>query len=174
MCLEETSQEMGEAVSPVLRKVAVAAVVSNPFAGRFSRELAPLPAFGADLAGLLTKRGIALLGNEPSAVQSYGKGAIVGVDGELEHAAAVLHPRFGKIVRSLVPQAKSIMPSAVKRAAAGSTIEIPLHSIADEWSFDHFDSFSLCVEDAPLANELMIILALANGGRPLARIRSGE
>jgi hypothetical protein len=171
--LDETQKEQGETLRPVLRKVAAGAVVSNPFAGRFSRDLAPLPAFGAELAEILTERVLAQLGGAGE-VQSYGKAAIVGIEGEIEHAAAVLHPRFGRIVRSLIPHAKSIMPSAVKRAAAGATLDTPLHHVVDEWSFDHFDAVSISVEDAPAADELLIVLGVANGGRPLARLRRDE
>ena len=100
--LEETHKEMGKSVSPFSRKVTVAAVINNPYAGQYIEDLEPLYDLGKEIGGLLAKRGVEALGVDPDEVEAYGKGAIIGLDGEIEHAAAVLHPRFGGPVRAAV------------------------------------------------------------------------
>lgn len=126
---------------------------------------------GAALGADLTTQALCALGGAPSAIQSYGKAALVGTALPLECGAALLHPRFGKAVRAALPWATTIMPSVTKRGAAGSCIDIPLHGVADMWSFDHFDAVSLCVPDSPAPDEVLIAVALAERGRPLARTR---
>jgi len=173
--LDETLYELDRAVVPVQRRVVAAAVIANPFAGRHVEDLAPLAELGGLLGRMLAERALAVLtvptGAGPaSAVQGYGKAAIVGTAGEVEHAAAILHPRFGKAVRATLDGASAIMPSAAKRAGPGASLDVPLHSIADMWSFDHFDAIPFAIADAPAADEILVALALADRGRPLARI----
>src|SRR6266851_5343673 len=100
--LEEISIENGRRVVPAARKVAVAAVIQNPYAGKYVKDLAPLYDLGAALATVLAQRGVAALGAKLEEIESYGKGAVVGVKGELEHAAALLHPQFGVPVRKAI------------------------------------------------------------------------
>jgi len=83
----------------------------------------------------------------------------------------LLHPRLGKAVRACLPGASSIMPSVTKRGPPGACVDIPLHGVTDMWSFDHFDTVSLCIPDSPAPDELLIAIALAEHGRPLARVR---
>ena len=170
--VEETHREIGRAVTPPVRKAVAAAVIENPLAGRFVEDLEPLLAMGAHLGALLAGRAVAALGPDAK-VQSYGKAAIVGSNGELEHAAALLHPRLGKPVREAVGQGAAIMPSAKKRGGPGASIDIPLHNKDDEWSFDHFDAVALSIPDAPAADEIVVAVAIATRGRPFARVRRG-
>lgn len=168
--LEELHCEQNQALPRPLRRAIAAAVLTNPFAGQAVHDLSPLYELGAELGFRLTEAALAMLGSDSGAVQSYGKGAVVGMAGELEHAAAVLHPRFGASVRQRLGHAKAMMPSTAKRGSPGVTLDIPLHNVVDLWSFDHFDTVSLAIADAPGPDELLIALAFADGGRPLARI----
>ena len=111
------------------------------------------------------------LGAGPDDVQSYGKGAIVGVDGEIEHAAALIHPRFGAPVRGALGDASEIIPSTKKMGGPGASLAVPLTSKHSIWEFDHMDAAEMTFPDAPHAGEIVVILALGIGGRPLKRIR---
>ena len=167
--VEETRREIEQEVSPPLRKALAAAVIQNPFAGRYAEDLTPLISAGAFLGKLLAEQAVSALG-APGQVHSYGKGAIVGMQGELEHAAALLHPRLGKPVREVVGKGAAIMPSTTKRAGPGASLDVPLHFKDDEWSFDHFDAMTFAIADAPAEDEIVIAVAVTNRGRPLARI----
>jgi hypothetical protein len=168
--VEETQREAGKTVDPPARKAVAAAAIANPFAGRYVEDLTPLYELGAEVAALLAERAVAALGVEPDAVDAYGKGAVVGTDGELEHAAAILHPRFGAPVRAAVGHGDDIIPSTKKVGPPGSTIVMPLTNKNDIWSFDHMDAAELTVPDAPRADEILVCLVLGVGGRPLHRV----
>jgi len=172
--LEETASEMGRAVNPPARKVTVAAVIHNPFAGRYVEDLSPLYALGAEVAALIARRGVEVLGLSSIAaddVTSYGKGAIVGTDGEIEHAAALLHPMFGAPVRKAVGKGDDIIPSTKKVAAPGATIVMPVTNKNRIWNFDDMDAAELTIADAPRADEVVVAVVLAVGGRPLHRVQ---
>ena len=171
--LDELCLEADQSIVPSVRKAVAAAVVRNPFAGRYVEDLSPLIEAGDGIGELLADRAVAALGAERPVV-SYGKAAIVGLGGELEHAAALLHPRLGKRLRAAIGQGLAVIPSVTKRAAAGSGVDIPLHGKDDEWSFDHFDAVSLTIPDAPMDDEIVIAVALVDRGRPLARVRKGS
>ncbi len=164
---EEIRLEAGQPVSPVLRKAVAAAVIRNPLAGRFQGDLDELIGWGAELGGLLSERVIAALG---AAAESYGKSAIVGMLGEIEHGGALIHPRLGKPFRAALGGGKAIIPSSVKRGGPGTSIDIPLHGKDDAWSFDHFDAVELRIPDAPAPDEIVVAIAAASRGRPLARL----
>jgi hypothetical protein len=149
-----------------LHRVAVAVVCSNPYAGSWSDDLAELIDFGEFLGDELTRRCQEALG-EP--VEAYGKGGIVGEHGELEHVAAVLHPKFGQPTRARTGGV-SILPSVKKRAAMGATLDIPVHHIKAMLIRSHFDAVTISVPDAPGADELLLALAVTNAGRPHPRI----
>lgn len=153
------------------RKVVAAAVIANPFAGRYVEDLSPLYDVGAATAELLAARAVQALGVEPGTVDAYGKGAIVGTDGELEHAAAILHPTFGAPVRAAVVKGDDIIPSTKKVGGPGATIVVPITNKDDIWSFDHMDAAEIAIPDAPRPDEIVVVLALAVGGRPHARVR---
>lgn len=122
------------------------------------------------MAALLAERAVQALGVDPRSVDAYGKGAVVGTDGELEHAAAILHPRFGAPVRAAVDHGNDIIPSTKKVGGPGSTIVMPLTNKDDIWSYDHMDAAELTVPDAPRADEILVCLVLGVGGRPLHRV----
>lgn len=166
---EDVLIEGGRATPVVWRLVGVAAVVANPCAGRYVEDLAPLldeycPLLGPVLAERLTE----LVGDDT--VEAYGKGGIVGLDGEVEHVAGVLHNLvFGNPIRNAFG-ATSLLPSAEKRAAAAATIDIPLKHIHDHKVRSHHQTFEMRVADAPRADEMLIAVAVATTGRPHARI----
>jgi hypothetical protein len=168
--VEEIGSEAGHRLMRPVRRVAGIVVVANPFAGRPSvDDLAALFDLGAQAGDFLMKRLVDLLG---APAVSYGKGALVGTAGEMEHGAACVHPRLGKPMRAAVGGGEALIPSNVKVAAAGTAIDVPLGHKDDPWSFDHFDTMTLSVPDAPRPDELLIAMAIADGGRP--RPRSGK
>jgi hypothetical protein len=154
------------AVAPVTR-VAACAVIANPLAGEATDHLDVLVPLGSELGEHLVKSALAALPGPPVA---YGKGAIVGVDGEIEHAAAIIHPRMGKPMRDAIGGGQAIIPSNVKVAAAGTPIDVPLGHKDDVWSFDEIDTMTLMVPAAPRPNEIVVIVALSDGGRPRPRV----
>jgi hypothetical protein len=164
--------ELGVAVTPPHRQV-VAAAVLNVGLVQAEAVLEPLYELGAELGSLLTRRAIAALGTAPADIQSYGKAALLGTNVALECGAALLHPRLGKAVRACLPTANTIMPSVTKRGAPGACVDIPLHGVTDMWRFEHFDTVSLSVADAPASHEIVIAVALADRGRPMARVKPG-
>jgi hypothetical protein len=154
------------ALKPVTR-VAACAVVANPLAGKPLDDLSVLIPYGADLGELLVKQALALL---PAPAISYGKAAIVGTSGDIEHAAAILHPRMGKPMRDAIGGGQAIIPSNVKIGSVGAIIDVPLGHKDDVWSFDQIDTLSVMVPNAPRPDEIVVIVALADGGRPRPRV----
>jgi len=170
--VEETCRELNREISPPSRKVVACAVIKNPCAGSVVLDLEPLLVIGAELGKLLGERAVATLGVKPEEITSYGKSAIVGQNGELEHAAALLHPTLGKPLREAVHGGKSIIPSSKKRGGPGTEIDVPLHNKNDEWNFDYFDAAQARISDAPGADEIVVAIAVTDGARVLARIKS--
>ena len=166
----ETHRAQGRAVEPPSLTAVAAAVIHNPCAGRYVEDLTELEVVGAQVAALLTERALAALPSDVS-VNAYGKGAVVGLDGELEHAAAILHPRFGAPVRAAVGGGASLIPSTKKIAPAGAALTMPVVNKDDIWSFDEMDAAEIVIPDAPRAGEMVVCVVLAAGGRPLARTR---
>ena len=169
--VEDIHREAGQQLATPSRKCVVAAAITNPLAGQPDADLDILKDIGADISAQLVERGCDALSAGPDAVQSYGKGAIVGIDGEIEHAAALIHPRFGAPVRSALGQASEIITSTKKIGGPGATITVPLTSKLSIWDFDHMDAAEITVPDAPRPNEILVVLALGIGGRPLKRIK---
>ena len=168
--VEETHAEMGHAVAPPGRRAVAVAVIANPFAGRYVADLEALSAIGAELGGLLGQRCVAALGIAPGAAQSYGKAAMVGENGELEHAAAILHPALGAPLRAAVGGGAALVPSAKKMGGPGQTLDVPLGHKDAAYVRSHFDAIEVRLGDAPRADEILVAVAVAQGGRPLARI----
>jgi hypothetical protein len=169
--IEDTIMEAGQRVNPPCRKVAAGVVVENPYAGKYKEDLSVLIDFGAMIGEKLAKRAVEALGVAPDQVKGYGKGAIVGSFGELEHGGAILHIKLGKPFRDAVAGGKAIIPSSVKRGGPGTSIDVPLHHKDDEWQFDFLDSMEVSVGDAPGPNEIVVVLVVSSSGRPLARIK---
>ena len=158
------------AIEPVTR-VAACAVLANPIAGRVVDDLTTLIPIGAELGERLVREALAAL---PKPVISYGKAAIVGVAGDIEHAAAILHPRMGKPIRDAIGGGQAIIPSNVKIGAAGAVIDIPLGHKDDVWSFDQIDTMSVMVPGAPRPDEIVVVVVLADGGRPRPRVSKSD
>ncbi len=168
--LDETHLEMGRDVVPPTRRAAAIAVIVNPFAGAYQSDLEALMAIGEELGDLLGRRAVAALGIAPGAAESYGKAAIVGEAGELEHAAAILHPRLGKPLRAAVEKGAALVPSAKKMGGPGTPIDVPLGHKDAAYVRSHFDAMEVRLNDAPRANEILVAVVVTDSGRPLPRI----
>lgn len=164
---EDTLADAGRKLARPVRRVAGLAVIANPYAGQFVQDLSPLFDVGTELGATLMKRVMELLGGD---VVSYGKAAIVGTLGEMEHGGALLHPKLGKPMRAAVGGGEAIIPSNVKVAAVGTAIDVPLGHKDNVWSFDHFDTMTVMVPDAPRPDEIVMVVAVADGGRPHPRV----
>jgi hypothetical protein len=168
--VEETHIEGGQGLDRPTRKAAAVAVIANPFAGGFTQDLGELIDTGAALGRLLGERAVAALGVAPSAIESYGKAAIVGENGELEHAAAILHPKLGGPLRIAVEKGAALVPSAKKRGGMNTPIDVPLGHKDAAFVRSHFDAMEIRVHDAPRADEIVVAVVVTDSGRPLPRI----
>jgi hypothetical protein len=166
--VEDTLHEGGKAVTPPLRKAAALAVITNPCAGQYMEDLSALIDVGGELGELLGTRAVEALAMPQ--VQGYGKAAIVGSAGELEHCAAILHPKLGKPMRQAVGGGEAIIPSAKKRGGPGTAIDVPLHCKDDAWRFANFDAMEVRVPDAPAPDEIVVAVVVTSAGRPHARV----
>lgn len=168
--VDETRIEMDQAVNPPARKALAMAVIENPYAGRYAENLDELVAIGEELGALLGQRCVQALGIAPGAAQSYGKAAIVGEAGELEHAAAILHPKLGAPLRVAVEKGAALVPSSKKRGGMGTAIDVPLGHKDAAFVRSHFDAMEARVADAPRANEIVVAVVVTDSGRPLPRV----
>ena len=168
--VEQTRTEMGRDVDPPTRKALAIAVIENPCAGRYVENLDALVAIGEELGGLLGAECVKALGIAPDAAQSYGKAAIVGEGGELEHAAAILHPKLGAPLRVAVGKGAALVPSAKKMGGMGTAIDVPLGHKDAAFVRSHFDAIEARVADAPRAGEIVVAVAVTDSGRPLPRV----
>jgi len=168
--VEQTRTEMGRPVDPPTRKALAIAVIENPCAGRYVENLDALVVIGEELGGLLGAECVKALGIAPDAAQSYGKAAIVGEAGELEHAAAILHPKLGAPLRVAVGKGAALVPSAKKMGGMGAAIDVPLGHKDAAFVRSHFDAIEARVADAPRAGEIVVAVAVTDSGRPLARV----
>lgn len=163
------TDETGKSCSPITRVVALA-VVQNPYAGQRSEDLSTLFDMGGELGERLMRDAVKMLEGPPI---SYGKAAIVGVGGELEHGGAMIHPKLGKPMRSAVGGGKALIPSNAKVGSAGVSIDLPLGHKDEAWSFDHFDTITVMIADAPRPGEIVMCMAVSDGPRPHPRVGSG-
>ena len=167
---DEVRVEMGRDVQPPVRKALAMAVIENPCAGRYVENLDELIAIGEELGGLLGARCVQALGIEPGQAQSYGKAAIVGEAGELEHAAAILHPKLGAPLRVAVEKGAALVPSSKKMGGLGTAIDVALGHKDTAYVRSHFDAMEARVADAPRANEIVVAVVVTDSGRPLPRV----
>ena len=168
--VEETRIENGKDIDPPTRRSAALAIIENPYADRYQEDLEDLMRIGEELGGLLGERAVRALGIEAAAVESFGKAAIVGENGELEHAAAILHPRLGKPLRKAVQKGAALVPSSKKMGGPGTQIDVPLGHKDAAFVRSHFDAMEVRVSDAPRRNEIVVAVVVTDSGRPLARI----
>lgn len=168
--VEETHREIGQVISPATRKAVAVAVIKNPFAGSYTEDLTPLMDIGAELGGLLGDKCVAALGIEPAEAESYGKAAMVGEGGELEQAAAILHPKLGAPLRVAVEKGAALVPSSKKMGGPGQLLDVPLGHKDAAYVRSHFDGIEVRLNDAPRADEIMVAVAVTDSGRPLPRV----
>lgn len=168
--VESTHLEMGQPIDPATRRAACIAVIENPFAGSYEKDLDALMVIGEELGDLLGRKCVEALGITPTEAQSYGKSAMVGENGELEHAAAILHPRMGKPLRAAVEKGAALVASSKKMGSMGQVLDIPLGHKDAAYVRSHFDGMEVSINDAPRANEIMVAIAVTDSGRPLARV----
>ena len=168
--IDEIHLEMDKAVEPPTRKALAMAVIENPCAGRYVENLDELIAIGEELGGLLGQRCVQALGIAPEQAHSYGKAAIVGEAGELEHAAAILHPKLGAPLRAAVSKGAALVPSAKKQGGVGTAVDVPLGHKDAAFVRSHFDAMEARIADAPRANEIVVAVVVTDSGRPLPRI----
>ena len=168
--VEDTHIEIGRPISPPTRRAAAIAVIENPFAGIYQEDLEELMVAGEELGGLLGKKCVEALGIKPEDAESYGKAAMVGENGELEHAAAILHPRLGKPLRAAVEKGAALVASSKKMGSMGQPLDVPLGHKDAAYVRSHFDGMEVRINDAPRANEIMVAIAVTDSGRPLPRV----
>jgi hypothetical protein len=168
--VEETRIEAGKPIQPAARRAAAVAVIKNPFAGRYEEKIDELITVGEELGGMLAKMAVEALGIAPEQVESYGKAAIVGNRGELEHAAAILHPKLGGPFRDAVGGGKALIPSSKKMGCSGTEIDVPLHYKDAAFVRSHFDAMAVRVQDAPRGDEIVVAIVVTASGRPLPRV----
>ena len=168
--IDETHREMDREVNPPTRRALAMAVIHNPCAGRYVESLDELIAVGEELGGLLGQRCVQALGIAPEQAQSYGKAAIVGEAGELEHAAALLHPKLGAPLRAAVSKGAALVPSAKKQGGMGTAVDVPLGHKDAAFVRSHFDAMEARIADAPRAHEIVVAVVVTDSGRPLPRI----
>lgn len=167
--VEEIHHEFGPVPDTPLRRVAAIAVIKNPYAGRYVADIAD---FMEDLKPLglqMAHKALACLGGDKSDVQGYGKGAIVGLGGELEHGA-LWHVPGGYAMRELLGDAAAIVPSTKKVGAAGARLDVPITHVNASYVRSHFDAMEVGLNDAPRADELAYILVMTTGARIHARV----
>jgi hypothetical protein len=168
--VEETRKDIGREVDPPTRKAAAIAVIENPFAGQYVEDLSALMEIGAELGGTLGEMCVAALGIRPDQAESYGKAAIVGEAGEWEHAAAILHPKLGAPLRNAVEKGAALVPSVKKLGGPGTPIDVPLGHKDAAYVRSHFDGMEVRMADAPRANEILVVVAVTDSGRPFPRV----
>ena len=167
--VEEIFHDGGPPLDKPLRKAWVAAVIKNPFAGRYEPEISGMMDELKPLGLDCSKRLVAALGGDTEAIESYGKGSLIGIAGEIEHGA-LWHVPGGYAMRELLGKALAIVPSSAKLGAMGAAIDIPIHHRNAAYVRSHFDAITVSVPDAPRADEMMFVLAMTTGGRPHARV----
>lgn len=168
--VEETRIEGGRPVDPPTRRAAAIAVIRNPYAGKYVEDLSALSDIGEALGDILPRRAIAALGIAGDQVESFGKAAAVGADGELEHAAAILHPKLGAPFRDVLGKGAALIPSSKKRGGLGVPLDIPLGHKDAARVRSHFDGMEVRVPDAPRADEIVVAIAVTDSGRPHPRV----
>ena len=163
---ETIDRENGRKLDSPITRVAGMFVFPNPFAGKFEEDLSSLFELGREVGEQFAPKLAELCNNS---VVSYGKAAIVGTAGEIEHGAACMHPKLGKPMRAAIGGGEAIIASNVKVGSPGVSIDVPLGHKDDAWSLDHCDTLTVSIPDAPRSDEIVIVIAFADGGRPFPR-----
>lgn len=169
LALEEIRHEGGPPAAVPLRRLALLTVIANPFAGRWEPEIAGFMDDLAPLGRAMAERMVAALGGDPGAVQGYGKGAIVGAAGELEHGA-LWHVPGGWAMRAVLGEALAIVPSTKKVGGPGTRLDVPVTHVNAAYVRSHFDAMEVGLNDAPRADEIVLALVMTTGPRVHARV----
>lgn len=173
--VEEINSEYGINVSPPLRRVAIAAVFENPFAGKApNTDLEPLIDYSVELGASLTKVALDTLGTSPAQLRAYTKAALVGIGGDLEHGAAMIHPTLGMAMRRAIKRGRVIIPGHAKVGPPGTTVDLIYGPLDEGWDLDAFDSTPVLIHDAPRPNEIVLWIGYATGPRPNARCKGPD
>lgn len=165
---EERHEEAGRGATRPLRRVAAIAVVENPYAGRYVEDLKPMIDASVPLGRTMADLALAAFGQYE--IQSYGKGGIVGVAGEQEHANALLTSVFANPIRDAIGGGDAWISSFTKKGGPGTLIDIPMNHKDDIWVRSHYDGMSVVLPDAPMPDEIAMIFCIASGGRLNARV----
>lgn len=167
---ETIEREASKEVKEPVNKVVAMAVIENPYAGSYKENLSRLAEIGGEIGYSLANEAVNRLEGKEK-VESYGKGALIGTEGEVEHGAAVLHPKLGGAMREAIGGGESIIPSVRKVGVPGETMDIPTHHKDDVYQLSHFDTTEVNIQDAPKENEIVVAVVLTDGGRPHPRIK---
>jgi hypothetical protein len=167
--IEEIFHEGGKPAAEPLRRGAVLCVIRNPFAGRYVEDIAGFMDDLTPLGVAMARALLQALGGDPARIHSYGKGAIVGSAGELEHGA-LWHVPGGYAMREILGEAKAIVPSAKKVGGPGTRLDVPITHINASYVRSHFDAMEVGISDAPRADEIMLALVMTTGSRIHARV----
>jgi hypothetical protein len=168
--VEETRKEMGKDLPKPIKRAAAIAIIKNPFAGEYQEDLSELTEDGVTLGDMLGTMAREALEIAKEDCEGYGKGAIIGMNGELEHGHAILHPKLGAPFREALGGGKAIIPSAAKMGGPGTELDIPTHYKDAAFVRTHFDAMPVSVQDAPRDDEILVALVVTSSGRPLPRI----
>lgn len=173
--VEEINTEYGAPANPPLRRVAIAAVFRNPLAGKAAgADLKPLVEYSLELGASLTETALAALGVGRSQLRSYTKAAVVGTGGDLEHGAAMIHPRLGMAMRRAIKRGRVIIPGHAKVGPAGTAVDLIYGPIDEGWDLDAFDSTPVLIHDAPRADEIVLWIGYGNAPRVNARCKGPD
>jgi hypothetical protein len=173
--VEEINSEYGVLANPTLRRVAIAAVFKNPLAGKTAgADLQPLIDYSLELGVSLTKTALTALGSAPSQLRSYTKAALVGTGGDLEHGAAMIHPRLGMAMRRTIKRGRVIIPGHAKVGPPGSTVDLLYGPLDAGWDLDAVDSTPVVIHDAPRPDEIVLWIGYGSGPRVNARSKGPD
>ncbi len=173
--VEEISSEYGARAQEPLRRVAIAAVFTNPLAGAAAgADLKPLIDCSLELGASLTRTALATLGASPAQLRAYTKAALVGIGGDLEHGAAMIHPRLGMAMRRAIRRGRVIIPGHAKVGPPGTSIDLLYGPLDEGWDLDAFDSTPVLIHDAPRPNEIVLWVGYATGPRVNARCKGPD
>jgi hypothetical protein len=170
---EEINSEYGAPVKPALRRIAIGAVFKNPLLGQpAGADLQPLIKLSTELGEVMTKRALDILGT--SELRAYTKGVVVGTNGDLEHGAAMIHPRLGMAMRKTIRRGRVIIPGHAKVGSAGTILDLLYGPIDAGWDLDAVDSMQVQVPDAPRPDEIVLFVGYATGPRANARSKGPD
>jgi Amino acid synthesis len=167
--IEDIEHDGGPRVSRLVRKGWIGVVLHNPFAGRYEPDIAPFMEALKPTGQMCAERLLAAMGGNAKAIEAYGKGALIGAAGEVEHGA-LWHVPGGYAMRNCLGEALAIVPSAAKVAGIGTAIDLPIHHKDACYVRSHFDAMTAVIPDAPRADELAFFITMSTGGRPHARV----